>query len=88
MAYSEGKITNNDAILLLEHAKNDLEKVKAAYDAAMKRRGIRNWMGWVMSALDGDWDIKPVRKKTGFSNFQEREYDYDKLEQDLLNSQD
>lgn len=85
-----------DIQAICDAAEYDMERIKnaAACFKSCKSK-ISNPVGWIVSCIKkGGYDqaeeyipeSKPKAKKTGFSNFDERKYDYDELETLLLNS--
>jgi hypothetical protein len=100
MDYADGQLTSVECVQLLAKAENDYDKVVYLFDYTRKNRKIMNKVGWMISALDGNWEVpadyheqvQSAAKKnaapTDFnSNFHQREYDFDELESQLLRSQ-
>ncbi len=99
LEYSEGNLTKQDVILLLEKA--NVSRIQEVYDAAKKQKTVvKNLMGWLVSALDNGWDVSeketgPAKKKSSsskkksgkagnFYNFEQRQYNWGDLERQLL----
>lgn len=95
--YANGDLTSGDVIALLTHAKNNLEKVISVYNCVKKAKNIKSRIGWMISAIDNNWDLSEAEKefkepdkvrlsrKNSFSDFEQREYDFDALESAVLN---
>ncbi len=89
MEMSEGRITTREAVRLLAKAGNDYDRVYRIYIEAMKRSGITNLVGWMITALDEQWTFSPLPKeksKNSYQDFEQRSYDFDELEMQLLNA--
>lgn len=100
---SEYIITENDVVTYQQlyqgiDVREELRKIEAWCLANEKNRKTRNgakrfFNGWLNRAQDNSRPEKAEKKpmtqlkKNGFCNFPQREYDYDKLERMLLNSQ-
>ncbi len=89
MEMSDGRITTREAVRLLAKAGNDFDRVHRIYIEAMKRSGITNLVGWMITALDEQWTFSPmpsVRHSEQYQQFEQRSYDFDDLEQKLLDA--
>lgn len=102
MAYADGHLTSAECVQLLAKAENDYDKVVYLFNYTMLDKKIVNKVGWMISALDGNWEIpanyreqlqaaavkKEPAESTAFNaNFHQREYDFTELESQLLRSQ-
>lgn len=83
----ESNLSVKDLKYLLEKAEYDLDKIKKAYDLSKQQAEIHNMTGWLAKAIEEGFE-EPVKKKSksNFCNYQQREYDYDALEKELLQS--
>lgn len=83
--------TTRDVRTICEKSGYDFPKIESAYKILSKQKNISNPTGWMISCLENgyknDWEAeeKQNAKQVGFHNFHEREYDYEQLEQELLN---
>ena len=67
-----------------------LKKVKEILDT--QKNDIENVVGWIRTAIINNYELKPQKKessnkktkKNSFTNFPQRDYDYDELEKVLL----
>ena len=63
------------------------QKIESAYNIFSKQKNISNPTGWMISCIENGyqnaWDVN--EKQEGFHNFHERKYNYEQLEQELLN---
>lgn len=82
-------ITTAEAKSIAEKAGYNIELIKEKWDLrpAEFSKGATAWM---LDAIDKDYkrgstDSKKQRKKNGFDNFKEREYDFDQLEREVIN---
>lgn len=81
--------TNSEAIELLKEANNDVSKVIESYSYASKQKNVKSafkYTKWVITNKIKVQNINTVRheKKSLFNNFEQRTYDFDKLEKALL----
>lgn len=78
-------VKTKDLKAIAEAAGYDMEKIKVQYDNS-KGTDINNFTGWMISALKRGYKKPAGSKRTvdngGFSN--QRDYDFDKLEEELL----
>jgi len=61
-----------------------MELIKKQYEIS-KASDVNNFVGWMIDAIRTGYG-RPVRsgKVNKFNNFEQREYDYDELEKELL----
>ncbi|MBU3093756.1 replication initiation protein [Clostridium sp. CF011] len=82
-------ITADDAKSILTTAKGNLEIIKEKYDLPRKT-DVANIVGWVRDAITGNY--KAPKGKTNavgsFNDYEQRKYDFDKLEDTLLGKND
>lgn len=79
-----------DLKTILETADYDISRVEKAYQVSKKQKNkIHNLTAYLIMAIRDEYDI-PVsvvnKKGTGFNNFNERQYDFDELEKELLDN--
>ncbi len=88
MEMSDGRITSREAVRLLAKAGNDYDRVYRIYIEAMKRSGITNLVGWMITALDEQWTFTDLKtpQRENYRGFEQRTYDFDDLEQKLLDA--
>lgn len=79
-------LTFKDIKAICDAANYDYNKIYKAYEVACASSNISNLVGFMINAIKEDYS-KPVQKKkeNKFNNFNQREYDFDKMEKDLLN---
>lgn len=75
----------------------DADRIKAAYDLSKESPGIGNLTGWLISAVKEGYQSQKQKKKAspkkkarqapGFMNFEQNEYDFEELEEKLLNTE-
>lgn len=71
--------------VVLQAANNDIQLIEKKYQLAKKSRNIENLVGWLVKAIEEDYtEPVEVKKKSKFNNMQERNYDYEDLEKELL----
>lgn len=71
--------------IILQAANNDIQLIESKYQLAKKSRNIENLVGWLVKAIEEDYtEPVEVKKKSKFNNMQERNYDYEDLEKELL----
>jgi len=69
---------------LLKAAEYNTEKVLKVYDMAKKKKNIHNVIGWMLEALKNNYEEHSVKKKNSFNDFEQRDYDFEQLEMELL----
>ena len=80
-------LSTKDYIAIGQAADGDLAKVKNAVDCLNTAGGkIDNVAGWVIAAIKGEYTKtkKTAKTRSSLANSNERNYDYDALEQQLL----
>ncbi|MDO4976705.1 MAG: replication initiation protein [Eubacteriales bacterium] len=50
------KLSQKDIVSLLKVADNDIEKIRKAYDLSKKQSYIKNFMGWMTTAIKEEYD--------------------------------
>lgn len=78
-------ITELEAKKLLDTASGDVDTIKEKYEIAKSANNIKNLVGWLTIAIKHKYKFpteKVVQRK--FCNFEQREYDWDELENGLL----
>lgn len=78
-----------DIKAICKAADYDIEKIKNAYNVAQETNNITNLVGFMIKAIQEEYSA-PVKKKgrpkkNKFSNFDERQYDFEDYEKLLLN---
>ncbi len=70
---------------ILQAAGNNIELIEQKYQIAQKQKKIDNLVGWLIAAIQEEYE-EPIEKKkvSGFNNIENRKYDYSKLEKQLL----
>lgn len=78
-------ITAVDVKKLLDASKGDIEIIKEKYAIAQTVSKIGNVVAWMLAAIKEDYKAPKSRaKRTTFSDYEQREYDYNDLERKLL----
>lgn len=73
---------------LLQVANNNIELIQEKYEMSKKQnKNIENLVGWLIKAIEENYS-EPIKKQkvTQFNNIEERKYNYDELEKQLLNT--
>ena len=70
---------------ILQAADNDIKLIEQKYQIAQKQRKIDNLVGWLIAAIQEEY-TEPIEKKkvSNFNNIEQRNYDYNELERQLL----
>lgn len=81
----DGQLVLKDVKAVLKASGYNLDKIKKAYKIAREQSGIHNLAGWLIRAVENNYEA-PVKnkKKDKNSSYMEREYDFDALEKELL----
>ena len=81
------KIKLKDLKAIAEAAEYNLEKIRRIYSLAENSNGIDDIVGWMIAGLKKNYS-EPVKKqkKDSFNSFNQRKYDYDELEKDVVNT--
>ena len=82
-------ITVDEAKSILTTAKGNLEIIKEKYELPRKT-DVLNIVGWVCDAIKGNYKAPKGKANTigRFNDYEQRKYDFDKLEDDLLGKND
>lgn len=86
------ELSAKDCRKITEAAGYDMAKIEKAYAVLVgTKRPVDNVTGFVIAAIRKEFEV-PVKRaaaarRTGFSNFNERTYDFDELEKALLNTE-
>ena len=79
------KLRISDAQSISSAADYDIEKVKKAVDAFNSTKtDVDNAVGWIISAIKGNWEHKGKKTANKFNDFEQNQYDYDDLEKKLV----
>ena len=88
-------LSEKDVLAILSAANDDIEKVRAAYQFALKKGNIHNLTGWLISAIKEGWEdveiigsAREINRTAEFNNASGRNYDMDELEKKLLATND
>ena len=81
----DSNITALEAKKLSDTADGDINKIKEKYALAQNVAKIDSVVGWMLRAIKDDYQIIKGKTKTDiFNNYEQRTYDFDKLEKGLL----
>jgi plasmid replication initiation protein len=82
-------ITELEASSILNAANGEIRIIKEKYEIAKVTREIKNLVPWMKDAIKNDYQPPKRKTKTDtFNNFEQRTYDFDKLEKKLLGWED
>ena len=86
--FANENIRYKDIKAIAQAADNKFGKVKKAYDIYLEQNTTaKNFVGWIINAIQNDYH-EPIpgtnSKPNNFNQFTQNEYDYDKLEKELL----
>lgn len=70
---------------ILQAANNDIKLIEQKYQLAQNQRKIDNLVGWLIKAIQEEY-AEPIGKQkvSNFNNINQREYNFDELERQLL----
>lgn len=87
-SFIKGDFSSKDLKTIAEAADYDLQKIKQAYDAMTAvQGGVNNPTGFMIRAIkEGYKASKPRKSAATFNNFKQIEYDFDALEEQLLDN--
>ena len=78
-------IKGSEAKSILDTAKGNINIIKEKYEIAKVTPGINGIVGWMCDAIKRDYQqLKGNVDKGGFNDYEQRSYDFDKLEKALL----
>lgn len=82
-------IKTKEARSIAEASNWNMKLIQEKYELS-KTQNIENIVGWLISAIKNDYSEPTAKTKSrqttnGFTNFSQREYDYDALMKDMLN---
>lgn len=77
-------IDDLDAKKLLDAANGNINIIREKYELAQKSKKINNLVGWIITAIKEDYKVQSKENVDTFNNYQQRNYDFDKLEKELL----
>ncbi|MFA9396836.1 MAG: hypothetical protein ACERKV_01025 [Clostridiaceae bacterium] len=69
---------------MLTDANNDLNLIKRCYEYSLNKNDIKNVVGYVRRLVRGFNEPQTSKKVSKFTNYEQKEYDYDELEKKLL----
>jgi len=79
------KITGLEAKSIIDTAKGDINIIKEKYSLSQNVTKIDSIVGWMLKAIKDDYQVPKIKTKTGtFNDYEQRAYDFDKLEKKLL----
>lgn len=81
---SKHKITDHEATCILNDANNNLGLIKERYNYLLTQKKVNNVVGYMRSIIITYDKAQKNIKIDNFNNFEQRDYDYDKLEKNLL----
>ena len=77
-------ISEKDAESLLNSAKGNVNMIKDKY-AIPRKSDVENIVGWVLKAIKEDYKVPKGKTNVGgFNDFEQRKYNFDNLEENLL----
>jgi plasmid replication initiation protein len=78
-------ITEKEAKFILNTAKCDINIIKEKYGLSQNVSKIDNIVGWMIKAIKEDYTIPKDKVKVGsFNDYEQRDYDFNALERQLL----
>ncbi|NFM98924.1 replication initiation protein, partial [Clostridium botulinum] len=77
------EITNLQAKQIYDSAKGNIDLIKEKYSIAKESNNIKSIVAFMVSALKEDYK-GPISKVDRFNNFEQRNYDFEQLESQLL----
>ena len=81
----EENIEGLEAKSILDTAKGNINIIKEKYEIAKVTPGIKGIVGWMCDAIKRDYQqLKGKVENGSFNDYEQRSYDYDKLEKALL----
>ena len=85
--FFDTSVPERDIPAIVKAADYDIAKVIKAKELFLTQTSkINNVTGWIISAIENDYEVKSKPKKTAFNNIsQQREYNFQELERRLLN---
>jgi len=79
------KITGLEAKSIIDIAKGDINIIKEKYSLSQNATKIDSIVGWMLKAIKEDYQVPKSKTKTGtFNDYEQRAYDFDRLEKKLL----
>lgn len=78
-----------DLKLIAEKANYDMPKIIKACKVAENYENLSNAVGFIIKAMEEDWDVQPVEKikkkkvQNSFNAFEQRDYDFEEIEKVL-----
>lgn len=81
----EENITGLEAKFILNTAKGDINIIKEKYALSQNISKIKSIVGWIIKAIEENYQAPKGKEKVGsFNDYEQRQYDFDKLERKLL----
>jgi len=78
------KITTHEASCILSDANNNIGLIKQRYNYLLTQKKVNNVVGYMRSIIVTYDNAQKNIKIDNFNNFEQREYDFDKLEKNLM----
>ena len=82
------KITEREASYILIDANNNVDLIKQCYEYLLTKNNIKNIVGYMRKLVIGFNEPQSNTKIGNFNNFEQRTYDFEKLENKLLRWQE
>ncbi len=81
-------LPSSDIKAILDSAGLDVGRVKSAYEISKSQRNIGNLTGWLIKAIENNYQpgISTKGKGNKFNNFQQNEYNFSELEDLMLDN--
>jgi len=81
----DSKITALEAKKLNDTSNGDINKIKEKYVLFQNSNNIDSVVGWMLRAIKDDYRVSKEKVEAGkFNDYEQRDYDFDKLEKKLL----
>ena len=81
-------LPDKDIISIVRASGNNLDKCRTALEVfSQQTTRINNIAGWLIKAVENNYQLQhksPEAKKNSFNNFEQRQYNFDDIEQKLL----
>lgn len=81
-------LPDKDIISIVRASGNNLDKCRTALEVfSQQTTRINNIAGWLIKAVENNYQLqhkRPEAKKNSFNNFEQRQYNFDEIEQKLL----
>ncbi len=81
-------LSTDDILAICEAASYEYEKIEKIYELAQDSEKINSLVGFMISGIKNDYKktaLQGQKKKPSYKDFEQRTYDFDELEKELLN---